>query len=130
LDVIDSKKMKDAPDSAHSFAPPLKTVRAHGAPAIERNAPVLTPSLRERVVFEVRFGRRATEPVQHELIRARENVGAAITDAEGNIAHQNHAAFFGVRFDRAPLLMGDPLHVAEKTLPARERCFWIMRQIV
>src|ERR1044071_8269622 len=87
LDVIDSKKMEDAPDSAYPLAPPLKIVRSHGAPAIERNTPVLPPFLRERVVFEVRFGRGANEPVENEFVGARENVGAAITDAERNIAH-------------------------------------------
>src|SRR5213596_3125837 len=87
LDVIDPEQMKDPSDSAHPFAPPLKIVGAHGAPAIERNAPVLSPFLRERVVLEVRLGRRATEPIEQEFIRARENVGAVITDAEGNVAH-------------------------------------------
>ena len=86
-DMIDPAKVKNALDTADALAPPLKIVRAHSVPAIKRNTPVLTPLLRERVVLEVWFGRRATEPVQHEFIPARENVSAAITDAERNIAH-------------------------------------------
>src|SRR6516164_11235742 len=74
LDVIDPEEMKDAPDSAHSFAPPLTIVRPHGAPAIERNAPVLSPSLRERVVLKGRLWRRAAGPIEHEFMRARENI--------------------------------------------------------
>src|SRR5207244_11098354 len=102
LDVIDPTKVKDAPHSAYSLAPPLKIVCAHLLPLIEGNTPVLAPSLRERVLFEVRFGRGATEPVEHEFIRARENVGAAITDHKRNIAHSRHAAFLGVRLDAPP----------------------------
>src|SRR5215471_9392347 len=87
LDVIDPKQMKDASNCAHPFAPPLKIVRAHRTPAIERNSPVLPPFLRERVVFEMWLGRRAAEPIEDELIPARENVGAVITDTERNVAH-------------------------------------------
>src|SRR6266487_1243922 len=71
----------------HPFAPPLKIVRAHYAPAVERNAPVLSPFLRKRVVLEIWLGRRATEPIEQEFIRAGKNVGAVITDTEGNVAH-------------------------------------------
>src|SRR5262249_54778203 len=83
LNVIDPEEVKDAPDSAHPFAPPLTIVRAHGAPAIERNAPFL----RERVVLKGRLGRRAARPIKQEFMRARENIGAVVTDAERNIAH-------------------------------------------
>src|SRR5207244_7679643 len=85
--VIDAKKMKNAPDSADALAPPLEIVRAHFVPAIERNTPVLAPFLGERIVFEVRLRRRATEPLEHEFIRARENVDAALDDDEWSIDH-------------------------------------------
>src|SRR5207342_1941111 len=111
LDVIDPEEMKDPSGSAHPFSPPLKIVGAHGAPAVERNAPVLSPFLRERVVLEMRLGRCATEPIEQEFIGTRENVGAVITDAEGNVAHQRHAALLRMRFNVAPLLVCDPLHV-------------------
>ena len=87
LDVIDPKEMKNAPDGADAFPPPLEIIRAHSVPAIERNAPVLPPFLRKGVVFEVRFGRRAAEPVEHEFPRVGKNVGAIITDAKRDIAH-------------------------------------------
>src|SRR5260370_18012990 len=87
LDVIDATEVKDAPDGADALPPPLKIVRAHSVPAVEGNPPVLAPSLRERIVFEVRFGRCAADPVDHKFFRTPENVCAAITDAEGNISH-------------------------------------------
>src|SRR5437762_12286842 len=76
LDVIDPEQMKDAPDSAHPFPPPLKIVRPHLVPAIERDAPVLAPFLCERVVLKGRLGRRAARPVEHKFARPRENVRA------------------------------------------------------
>ncbi len=130
MDVINPEQMKDPSGSTHPFAPPLKIVRAHGVPAIERNAPVLSPFLCERVVLEIRLGRRATEPIEQEFIRARENVGAVITDAKWNVAHQRHAALLCVRFDVAPLLMCDPLHITEEIFDGRvtAACF-VLRQI-
>src|SRR4030095_633917 len=52
LNVIDPEQMKVPESAAYPFPPPLKIVRAHRAPAVERNAPVLPPFLRERVVLE------------------------------------------------------------------------------
>src|SRR4030095_9115678 len=129
LDVIDPEQMKDPSSAAHPFAPPLKIIGAHRAPAIERNAPVLTPFLRERVVLEERLWRRATEPVEQKFIRARENVGAVITDAEGNVAHQGHTALFGMRFDVPPLQVCDPLHVTEEIQTARNGRLFFLREI-
>ena len=124
LDVIDPEEMKDPSGSADPFSPPLEIVGAHGAPAIERNAPVLAPFLRERVVFKMRLRRSATEPVEQKFIGVRENIGAVITDAERNIAHQRHAALLRVRFDVAPLLLCDPLHVTEEIQTARHGCLF------
>src|SRR5262249_16821683 len=121
--------MKDPPRSAHAFAPPLKIVRAHGAPAIERNTPVLSPFLRKCVVLEVWLGRSATEPVEHEFIRARENVGAVITDTERDVAHQSDAALLGVRFNVPPLLERNPLHVTKEIQTAPRGCLLRLRQI-
>jgi hypothetical protein len=129
LDVIDPEKMKDSSRAAHPFAPPLKIGRAHCAPAIERNAPVLAPFLRERIILEERLGRRATEPVEHEFIWARENVGAVVTDANGNIAHQRHTALFGMRFDVPPLLMSDPLHITKEVSASGEGCMFVVRKM-
>src|SRR5262249_48428056 len=106
--------MKNPPGTAHPFAPPLKIVRAHCAPAIERNAPVLSPFLCKCIALENWLGRSAAEPVEHEFIRARENVGAVVTDAKGNVAHQRHAALLCMRFDSPPLLIGDPLHITKE----------------
>src|SRR5438034_9445624 len=87
LYVNDPNTMENASVGTFPLSPPLYIVCAHVIPAIERDTPVLSPFLREWVVLEVRFGRRATEPVQDEFILAGENVGAAITDTEWNIAH-------------------------------------------
>src|SRR4029077_10559507 len=112
--MIDPKQMKNAPDGTHTLAPPFEIVRAHPIPAIKRNPPVLPPFLGKLVVLEVVFGRRAAGPVEREFIGPRENVGAIITDPKGNIAHQRNFAFFGIRFDLTPLLMGYPLHITEE----------------
>src|SRR5262245_3813457 len=106
--------MKNPPGSAHPFAPPLKIVCAHDTPAIKRNAPVLSPFLGERVVLENGLGRSATEPVEHEFIPAREDVGAVVTDTEGNVAHQRDAALLRKCFNVTPLLVSDPLDVTKE----------------
>src|SRR5215211_5887504 len=121
--------MKNPPGTAHPFAPPLKIVPAHDAPAIKRNAPVLSPFLCKCVVLENWLGRSATEPVEHEFIPARENVGAVITDTEGNVAHQRHTALFRMRFDIAPLLMSDPLHVTKEVSAFCEGYLFVAREI-
>src|SRR5205823_14079386 len=94
--VIDPKQMKNTLDRADAFAPPLKIVRAHPVPVIKRNTPVLSPFLGELIVLEVRLGRRAASPIEHEFIRPRENVGAVVADAKRSIAHQGDAASFSV----------------------------------
>ena len=114
----------------HTLAPPLEIVRAHPVPAVERNPPVLSPFLRELVVLEVRFGRCAAGPIEHEFIPPRENVGAIITDAKRNITHQRNAAFFGIRFDLPPLLMRDPLHIREEIFAVLYGCSSVLWQIV
>src|SRR5262245_41145288 len=120
--------MKDPPGSADPFAPPLKIVRAHCAPPIERNAPVLSPFLCKWVVLENWLGRSATEPVEHEFIPARENVSAVITNPEGNVAHQRHAVPLRVRFDVAPLLMSNPLHVTKEISALCKTCLFVVRE--
>jgi hypothetical protein len=87
LDMIDPEQMKDSSGSSDPFSPPLKIVGAHGAPAVERNAPVLSPFLCKRVVLEMRLRRSTTEPIEQKFVGMRENVGAVITDAEWNVAH-------------------------------------------
>src|SRR6476660_7635659 len=121
--------MKDPPGSTDPFAPPLKIVRAHCAPAIERNAPVLSPFLCKWVVLENWFGRSATKPVEHEFIPARENVSAVITNTEGNVAHQRHATLLRMRFDFSPLLISDPLHVTKEVSASCKGCLLVVREI-
>src|SRR5262249_2446710 len=121
--------MKDPPGSTDPFAPPLKIARAHCAPAIERNAPVLSPFLCKRVVLENWLGRSATKPVEHEFIPVREDVGAVVTDAEGNVHHRRHAGLLRVLFDVPPLLMSNPLHVAKEISAFHKACLLVMREI-
>src|SRR6476620_1159493 len=120
--------MKNTPGSAYPFAPPLEIVRAHRGPAIKRNAPVLSPFLCKRVILENWLRRSATEPVEDEFIWVRENVGAVVTDAKRNVAHQRHAALFGIRFDVPPLLISDPLHVTKKVSACCETCLLVVRE--
>src|SRR5262245_8027020 len=121
--------MKNPPGTAHPFPPPLKIVRAHEAPAIKRNAPVLSPFLCKCIVLENRLGRSAAEPVEQEFIPAREDVGAVVTDAKRNVAHQCHAALFRVRFDITPLLVCDPLHITKEVSASRQGCLFVVREI-
>src|SRR6188472_4166259 len=121
--------MKDSPSGADPFSPPLKIIDTHSAPAIERNTPVLSPFLRECVILEMRLGRRATEPIEQKFAGTREHVGAVITDAERNVAHQRHAALLRVRFDVAPLLLRDPLHVTEEIQTTRHVRLLLQRKI-
>src|SRR5439155_7339208 len=117
-------------DSADTLAPPLEIVRAHPVPAIQRNAPVLSPFLRELVVLEVRFGRCAAGPIEHEFIPPRQNVGAIITNAKRNITHERNAAFFGIRFYLPPLLMRDPLLITEVILEVSYCCLFMLWHIL
>src|SRR5262245_58862031 len=121
--------MKDPPGRTDPFAPPLKIVRAHCAPAIERDAPVLSPFLCKWVVLEHWLGRSPAKPIKHEFIPARENVSAVITNTEGNVAHQRHAALLRVRFDVPPLLMSNPLHVTKEISALCKACLSVTRKI-
>src|SRR5215831_6551212 len=121
--------MKGPPGSTDPFAPPLKIVCAHYAPAIERNAPVLSPFLCKWVVLENWLGRSATKPVEHEFIPARENVSAVITNTEGNVAHQRHAALLRMRLNVSPLLIGNPLYVTKEVSASCDGCPSVMREI-
>src|SRR5258708_7894141 len=73
-DVVDSKCVKDVLHSADALSPPLQIVRSHRLPAINRNAPVLSPFLGKLVVLEVGLRRRAAGPLERELVWSRENV--------------------------------------------------------
>src|SRR5215472_11290652 len=120
--------MKNPPGSAHPFAPPLKIVPAHDAPVIKRNAPVLSPFLCKWVVLENWLWRSATEPVEHEFIPARENVGAVITDAKRNIPYQRHSAVLRVRLNVSPLLIGNPLYVRKEVSASCDGCLFVVRE--
>src|SRR5262249_19857579 len=113
--MIDTKEMKNAPDGSHTLAPPFEVAPAHFVPMIERDAPVLSPFLRELVIFEVRLGRRTTAPIEHKFIGPRKNIGAVIANAKWGITHKSDPALFGIRFNLTPLLMRDPLHITEET---------------
>src|SRR5262249_39195859 len=121
--------MKNPPGAAHPFAPPLKIVPAHDAPVIERNAPVLSPSLCKSVVLKNWLWRRPPEPVEHEFIPAREDIRAVVTDAEGNVAHERDGALLRIRFDISPLLISDPLHVTEEVSASGDGRLFIVREI-
>ncbi len=106
--------MKGAPHAADALPPPIEISIAHDLPAEKRNAPVLPPFLRELVVLEIGFGRGAAGPIQRKFIAPCKNIRAVITHPERDVAHERDTAFFRVGFDRRPLSMRNPLHVAEK----------------
>ena len=85
LDVIDPEQMEDAPDCAHSFAPPLKIVRAHRTPAIERNAPICPHFCVN--ASSLKSGSGGAPPNQSRTNSSRrEKTSAQVTDAERNVA--------------------------------------------
>src|SRR5207248_1685131 len=70
-DVIDAKHVEDSLHTAHPPPPPVQVSRSHHVPAIKRNAPVLSPLLRELIVLKVRLRRRAAGPVDRKFAAAR-----------------------------------------------------------
>src|ERR1700733_5857574 len=58
--VIDAENVEYASYARDAAFPPRESVIAHGGPAINRNSPVLSPLLREGVIFKIGFRRRAT----------------------------------------------------------------------
>src|SRR5262249_54978845 len=82
----------------------------------------------KRVVLKNWLGRRATKPVEHEFIRARENVGAVVTDTERNVTHQRDAALLRMRFNVSPLLVSNPLHVTKEVSASCEDCLLVVRK--
>ena len=112
--------MEDAFYPAHALPPPIKIACPHRVPAVKRTAPVLSPFLRELVFLEKWFRRRAGRPIERELVTPREDIDTVVTDAERDVAHQGDAALVRKRFKFAPLLMGDPLHIAKEILPLGE----------
>src|SRR2546423_8477220 len=125
--MVDSKKMKTIRNRANALPPPIEIALAHFRPAIKRDAPVLSPLLRELVVLEMRFRRRAAEPIERELVRPREDVGTVVADPEWNVAHQRDAALVGVAFDFRPLVVRDPLYVTKQIFVAQMRLPPILR---
>src|SRR4051812_44545259 len=65
-DVIDSEHMKNITHSGHAPPPPGKLISAHDIPAINGDAPVLSPLLGKFIVLEIRLRRGAPGPVERE----------------------------------------------------------------
>ena len=120
--VIDAENVEDSPDAAHSLSPPGEILRPHRRPVINWDPPVLSPLDRELVIFEIRFRWRAPRPIEMEDVPLSENIGAVITDTEGNVAHESDLAFLSKFSHLTPLLVGDPLHVGKEFLAPRKLC--------
>src|SRR5439155_17938010 len=118
--VVDAENVEDSFHTAHPLPPPGEILRAHRRPVINRNAPVLSPLDRELVIFEIRFRRRASRPIEMENLPLRENIRAVITDTEGNVAHESDAMFPGKFPQLTPLLVRDPLHVGKELFARRK----------
>src|SRR5881227_4003251 len=87
-DVINSENVEDSSYAAHPLSPPREILCAQCWPVVNRDAPVLSPFHRELVVLEVRLWWRASRPVEMKNLALAENVGAVVTDAKRNVAHQ------------------------------------------
>src|SRR5687767_12564077 len=60
----------------------------------------------------------------------RPDIGAIIAHPKWDIAHQSNSAGFRVRFNSAPLLKGNPLHVSEVTEAFSEMLTPTQRQLL
>ena len=114
--MVDAKNVKDISDAGDTTFPPCKTVVAHRGPAIHRNPPVLSPLLRESVVFKIWLRRGATGPFEFKLTGSAKRRRCR-THPKWNIPHQRDPSFFGISLDLSPLPVGDPLHVGEELSP-------------
>ena len=119
--VIDAEKMENLSHAVDALAPPSKILTPHLRPVVNGDAPVLTPFLGELIVFEIRFRRCATGPVEGEPLGVGKDIGAVIADSKWNISHQRDAVLLGELFHSAPLLVCNPLDVAKKIPPLFER---------
>src|ERR1700730_8853604 len=126
-DMIDAKNVEGFANAPDALPPPGEIVCAHRVPLKKRNAPVLSPFLRELVVFEVWLGGRAPRPIEREFIRTSKDVGAVVTNAKGNVAHQGNAALFRKEFGFAPLFARNPLHITKEILPRGKMRLSILR---
>ena len=79
-DVVDAEEMKNLAHPLDPLPPPIEVVAPQDVPAIERDAPVLAPLLREGVVLEIRFGGRPARPVERKSLGMSEDVRAVIND--------------------------------------------------
>src|SRR5436190_1160096 len=66
--MIDPENVKNFSHSTDPPAPPIEIPRPHYIPAVKWDSPVLSPFLGELVILEVRLRRRATRPIDRELL--------------------------------------------------------------
>ena len=112
-DVVEAEHAKDFREPGEAFAPPCEAGFRHGVPVVERYAPVLPPLVDEGIFGGVTFGRGAAEPVRVEAGAVEKNVRGVEGDADGEIAHEFHAAAVGVGAEIEPLAVAEPLRVGE-----------------
>ena len=117
VDAVKAKHMVDAEDVEHlrellhPTLPPTEAIRLHHIPAIQRDAPVLAPTLHEVVVFKIRLRRRTTAPLEVELLGLKEHIRATPGDAKRHIAHEFHPLVRCIGPHCAPLAEAQPLHI-------------------
>ena len=110
-DMIDAKEVESGADLADALPPPGEIFLAMLIPFVEGDAPILAPLGGEGIIGEIVVGARAAAPLVIEELRVSPDIGAEVTDSEGDIAHQGDAFGGGVRFSGEPLLIGEPLEV-------------------
>src|SRR6476620_365712 len=78
--VIDAENVKNLPHSINTLPPPIEITAPHQVPAIDGDAPVLSPLLRKRIVLKIWLGGRPVFPNKHEQLGVRKDVGDVITN--------------------------------------------------
>src|SRR5690349_11449768 len=73
-DVIDPEEVEHIAHLANALTPPRIVFTAMHVPAVERDAPVLAPLLRECVHLQDPLRRTATRPLQVKQVRSRPRI--------------------------------------------------------
>ena len=66
--------------------------------------------MHKEIVFEDLLRWRAAAPLEVKEVRIREDIGAVVIHADGDVAHEPHADLGAVGAQLPPLREGDPLH--------------------
>src|SRR4029434_9729152 len=101
--MINAVEVKHLPNVADAGAPPIEIPSAQFVPAVNRDAPILSPLFGKGIHFENFFRRRAPAPIEVEDGAIGPNVRAVPANAERNVAHEKDLLRRAISADRLPM---------------------------